>query len=84
MYDLSLFVINYSYEPEICNGCNDISMMVYELETIAILNVKGVDYRYVIWNMNRNDAINLLNNSKLYDKDSLWIGIFEQIKRLLK
>ena len=35
-----------------------ISMMAYELENIAILNVKGVDYRCVIWNMTRSDAVN--------------------------
>ena len=43
--------IGYIYEPEVCNGCHDISIMTYELENIEILNVKGVDYRCVIWNM---------------------------------
>ena len=46
-------------------------MMVYELENITILNVKDVDYKYVIQNMARNDVINRLNNSKLDDKSSL-------------
>ena len=32
------------YEPEVCSGCHDTPMMVYELENIAILNIKGVDY----------------------------------------
>ena len=59
--------IGYKYEPEVCNGCHDISMMVYELRNIGILNVKGVD----VWNMTRNDAIDMLNNSKLDDKGSL-------------
>ena len=45
--------------------------MAYELENIAILNVKGILYKCVIWNMTRNDAINRLNNSKLHDKGSL-------------
>ena len=62
--------LNYIYEPEVCNGCHDMSMMAYELENIALLNVKGVDYRCVIWNMTRNDAINRLSNSKLDDKGS--------------
>ena len=53
---------------EVCNGCHDISMMVYKLENIAILNVKGIDYRCVIWNMGRNDAVSRLNISKLDDK----------------
>ena len=43
-------------------------MTVYEFKNIAILNVKGVDYRCVLWNITRNDAINRLNNSKLHDK----------------
>ena len=28
-------------------------MMNYELKNIAILNVKGVDYRCVLWNMTK-------------------------------
>ena len=44
------------------------SMMAYELENIAIMNVKVVDYRCVIWNMTANDAMNRLNNSALDDK----------------
>ena len=31
-----------------CNSCHDISMMVYELGNIAILNVKEFDYRCFI------------------------------------
>ena len=45
-------------------------MMAYELENIAILNVKGIDFRCVICNLTRNDAIYKLNNSKLDDKGS--------------
>ena len=46
-------------------------MMAYELENIAILNVKGVDYSCVSWNMTKNDAINMLNNFKLDNKGTL-------------
>ena len=45
-------------------------MMAYELENIAILNVKGVDNRCVLRNTTENDLINRLNNSKLDDKGS--------------
>ena len=51
--------------------CHDISMMNYELENIVTLNIKGVDYRCVIWSMSRCDAVNRLNNSKLNDRGSL-------------
>ena len=43
------------------------------LENIAILNIKGVGYKCVTWNMTRNDTPNKLNNSKLDDKGSIWI-----------
>ena len=36
----------------------DMVMMANDLENIAILNFKGVDYRCDVWNMNKNDAIN--------------------------
>ena len=61
--------IGFKYEPYVCNGCHNISMMTYELKNIAILNVKGVDYRCVLWNVSKNDAINRLSNSKLDDRD---------------
>ena len=62
--------LKYTYEPEVCNGCHDILMTAYELENIVILNVKGIDYRCILWHMTRNDAINRLNNSKLDNKGS--------------
>ena len=46
-------------------------IMAYELENIAILNVKGVDYKCILCNRTKNDAINGLNISKLDDKGSL-------------
>ena len=39
--------IGYEFQPYVCNGCHDISMMDCELENITILNVKDVDYRCV-------------------------------------
>ena len=39
--------------------------MAYELENIAIRNIKGIDYISVLWNITRNDATNRLNNSEL-------------------
>ena len=56
---LRILVINWT----IClYKCHDVLLMAYGLKSIAALNVKGVDYRYVLWNMTKNDAINSLNN----------------------
>ena len=46
-------------------------MRAYELENIKILNMKCVNYRCIMWNMTRNDAINRLKNSKVDDKGLL-------------
>ena len=56
---------SYKYEPAICDGCNDISMMAYKSEIIAILNINGVNYRCVTWGMTKSDAIRRLNNCEL-------------------
>ena len=46
-------------------------MTAYELKNIAILNVKGVDFRCILWGISRNEAVNRLNNSVLGDKAAL-------------
>ena len=46
-----------------------LSMMAYKFENLAILNIEGINYRCVIWNMSKSDAINRLNKSELDDKD---------------
>ena len=55
-------------------------MMAYELKSIAILNVKSIGYRCLLWSVTKNDAINMFGNSKLDDKGTLWIWILLQIK----
>ena len=70
--------IEFEYEPYICNGCHDILMIAYELENIAILNVKGVNCRCHLWGTTNNEAINIMKNSDLkkvgyYEFSSLYI-----------
>ena len=45
--------------------------MAYELKSIEILNPKAVDYRWILWGISKNDAINMLNNYVLEDKGVL-------------
>ena len=46
-------------------------MTAYELKNIAILTVKGVDYRCILWGISKTEAVNRLNNSVLEDKGVL-------------
>ena len=61
----------YKFQPYLCNGCHAVSSMAYELRNIAILNAKDVDYRCILWNISRDEAVNRLNNSVLEDKSVL-------------
>ena len=36
---------------------------------VAIASIKGNDYRIHFWYMSKNDAINLMNNSSLNEKN---------------
>ena len=57
--------IVYKFQPYLCNGCDAVSMMAYELRNIAILNAKFVDYRCILWGISRDETVNELNNSAL-------------------
>ena len=36
----------FKFEPHVCSKCHDVLMTAYEFRSIAILNEKGVDFRY--------------------------------------
>ena len=61
----------YKYEPYVCNGCHDLSVVVYNLKNFIVLNIKVVDYRCYVFNISRSDATNLLNNFWLDNKEVL-------------
>ena len=39
---------NFTFQPNVCNRCHDLLMMSISLSDIAILNIKGSDYYYII------------------------------------
>ena len=43
--------VGYKFQPYVCNCCEIASMMAYELKIIAILNVKRVDCRCILWSI---------------------------------
>ena len=46
-------------------------MVVYDLNDLMILNIKGNDYRCYVFNMSKNDGITVLKNSVLDNKGVL-------------
>ena len=48
-----------------------VMMLAYKSRNIAILNVKGVDFRCTLWGIIKKDVANIQNNSVLEDKGVL-------------
>ena len=44
-------------KPHVCNKCHDLLMTAYELKNIVKLNVKGVDFRCILWGISRDEAV---------------------------
>ena len=63
--------VGFKFKPYAYNGCHNLSMMIYDLDDFMILNIKGVDYRCFVFNMNKNTAMKLLNKSQLDNKGTL-------------
>ena len=62
------YFLNYSstFQPNICNRCHDLLVMSINLSDIAILNIKGPNYRCIISLISKNEA--LMQNTHLAKK----------------
>ena len=60
----------FKYQPYVCNGCHDFSMIVQNLSDFVILKIKNVYYRCYIVGMDKKDPTSL-NNSVLNNKGVL-------------
>ena len=62
---------NFNYEPYLCNECQDLMQKVMSFKNVAIVSIKRNDYRIHSWYMSKNDAIALMTNSNLKDKNGI-------------
>ena len=60
--------VEFKFEPHVSNKCHNLLMTIYELKNVAILNVKWVNFRCILWGISRDEAANRLNNSVLEHK----------------
>ena len=58
--------VGFKVKPQVCNKCS-IGCMFSKSKRIEILNVKGVDYRCILYVISRSKAVGILNNSVLED-----------------
>ena len=51
---------NFIYEPYLSNSCHDYMKKAMSFSDVAIVSVKGSDYKIHFWYMRKNDAINIM------------------------
>ena len=62
---------NFSYQPHLCNGCHDLMQKAVSFSDVAIVSIKGSGYRIQFWYMSKDDAISIIHNSNLVDKEGV-------------
>ena len=60
---------NFNYDPYLCNGCHDLIQKPMSFKNVAIVSIKGNDYRIHFFILMKNYAIALMTNSNLNDKN---------------
>ena len=53
----------FNYDPYLCNGSHDLMQKAMSFKNVAIVSIKGNDYRIHFYYISKNDAITLMTNS---------------------
>ena len=62
---------HFRYEPYLCNGCHNLMQKAMSFKNVAIVFIKGNDYRINFCYISKNDAITLMTNANLNDKNGI-------------
>ena len=57
----------FKFQNSVCNICHDLTMLSVN-SNIAINTIKGVDYRCIIHEIRKSEAVNLLKHLVLDDR----------------
>ena len=58
----------HTFQADVCSGCHDVLEMSVNLNNIAILGIRGFDYRCIINEISRSDAVNLPQSTDLIEE----------------
>ena len=64
--------IGFKYEPYLCNGCHNLMQRAMNINDVAIVSVKGNDYRTHFWYISKDDVINIMKISNLNKKGNYY------------
>ena len=67
----------FKFQDSVCTGCHDLTILCLNISDIAIITVKNVNFCYIIYNINKTEAINLLKNSVLDDRGYIYKKCFQ-------
>ena len=62
---------NFTYQPYLCSRFHDLMQKAMSFNDVAIVSIKGTDYRINFWYMSKDDAISIIHNSNLIDKKGM-------------
>ena len=63
------------FQSCVSNICHDLVMMFMNLSDVAILNIKGADYCFLISGISNCEAINIMQNIDLAEKSGTLLNI---------
>ena len=58
----------FEFQDSVSNGCHELTMLCLNVGDIVIITVKGVDYRCIIHDISKFEAIRLLESSVFDDR----------------
>ena len=72
---------NFNYEPYFCNDSYDLMQKAMNFKVAAIVSIKGNDYRIHFWYIGKDDAINIMKNFNLNERNWILINFLLCIKK---
>ena len=73
---------NFNYDPYLCNGSHDLMRKAMSFKHVAIVSIKGNDYRIHFCYISKNDAITIMTNSNVSDKNGVLYIFFHYIYKI--
>ena len=58
----------FKFQPNVCSGCHDLSILSMNLSDITTLIIESADYCFIISGTSKSEAINLSQNIDLTEK----------------
>ena len=72
---IGFFYHGFEFHDRVCSGCHDLTMLCLNISDITITTDKNVNYRCIMHNINKCEAINLSKHFLLEDRGYIWKNI---------